>query len=108
VYEQLKHLDIAPRDITLDQIRFFAHVQKTIERAIGCYLPEPYTGPITLFRAKDEELRSINTRLHEWQKLATHIDVHLVPGNHTSMIEEPYVKDLATALAHCLLPEHHL
>ncbi|GCF08365.1 non-ribosomal peptide synthetase [Dictyobacter arantiisoli] len=106
VSEQLKQRDVAPRDVSLEQIRFFAHVQDTIERAIGHYIPQPYTGPVTLFRAKEDEVQAPGKRLNEWQTLAEQIEVHLVPGNHITMIEEPDVKDLAASLARCLDPEH--
>ncbi|GHO70187.1 hypothetical protein KSC_090790 [Ktedonobacter sp. SOSP1-52] len=107
ICDQLKQQDIAPRDVRIEQIRFFAHVHWTIEKAIDHYIPQPYTGQVTLLKASDEDAEQTNTIISNWKALATHLHVQMVPGTHITMIEEPRVKDLAQALAHYLNPEHH-
>ena len=37
-----------------------------------------------------------------WQQLAREVDVHFVPGQHHSMVKEPYVQVLAQKLNTCL------
>jgi thioesterase domain-containing protein len=37
-----------------------------------------------------------------WRKLAAGFEVHIVPGTHTSMREEPHVAELAAKLRSCL------
>ena len=117
VCEQLKQRNIAPPDIRLEQIRFFALVRETIGRAVRCYTPQLYNGgSVTLFSASEredkiqeyysEELRATGQISNGWRKLVQQgVDIHQVPGGHTTLVEEPYAKDLATALAQYLASE---
>jgi aspartate racemase len=63
------------------------------------YKPEVYPGKITLFWSSETTTRSyLDRRLH-WSELAANgFEVHAIPGDHMSMIEEPYVQVLATKL----------
>jgi amino acid adenylation domain-containing protein len=57
-----------------------------------------YPGKITLFWARDAKRDFEDNRL-AWRKLAgAGFDVHVVPGTHTSMREEPHVAELAAKL----------
>src|SRR6185503_1889192 len=48
--EQLKRLDIIPRDFDLEQVRVLVRSIKTIMTAVQTYTPQPYAGRMTLFR----------------------------------------------------------
>jgi amino acid adenylation domain-containing protein len=64
------------------------------------YVPERrvYPGKITLFWARDAKRDFEDNRLG-WRKLAgAGLEVHVVPGNHTSIREEPHVAELAAKL----------
>ena len=61
-----------------------------------------YSGRITLFWARDAESTFEDNRL-AWRRLAAGgFDLHVVPGTHTSMREEPNVASLARELTRCL------
>jgi thioesterase domain-containing protein len=63
------------------------------------YKPEPYQGKITLLWSSETTTRSyLDRRLH-WSELAGYgLEVHAIPGDHMSMIEEPHVNVLASKL----------
>jgi thioesterase domain-containing protein len=108
VYEQLKQRDIAPRDVRLEQIRFFARVWKTVGNALARYIPQPYAGQIDLFRASDANgsRQDAGQLFNGWEELALQgVRIHLVLGSHITLMEEPYIRDLAASLAACLAPE---
>jgi thioesterase domain-containing protein len=61
-----------------------------------------YPGKITFFWARDAKRDFEDNRL-AWRKLARGgFDLHVVPGAHTTMREEPHVAELAAKLRTCL------
>jgi len=57
-----------------------------------------YPGKITLFWARDAKRDFEDNRLG-WRKLArAGLEVHILPGTHTSIREEPHVAELAAKL----------
>jgi amino acid adenylation domain-containing protein len=69
------------------------------------YEPGPYDGQITLLRAIDRLLDSDEERDDHtwgWDRLASHVRVRSVPGNHATLGKEPHVRVLATHLRACL------
>ena len=61
-----------------------------------------YPGKITFFLARDAKRDFEDNRL-AWRKLAAGgFEVHVVPGGHTSMREEPHVAELAAKLRNVL------
>ena len=65
--------------------------------AIRKYVPKIYTGAVTFFSAKEEVCPEEN--LTGWRRLAQGgVKVIEVPGDHQTMIKEPYVRELAKAL----------
>jgi amino acid adenylation domain-containing protein len=68
------------------------------------YVPaqQEYPGKITFFWARDAKTSFEDNRL-AWRRIAAGgFEVHVVPGNHTSMREEPNVNLLAQELKCCL------
>jgi len=68
------------------------------------YMParQEYPGKITLFWARDAAPDFEDNRLG-WRRMAAGgFDLHVVPGTHTTMREEPYVAELAAKLKACL------
>jgi amino acid adenylation domain-containing protein len=68
------------------------------------YVParQEYPGKITFFWARDAKSDFEDNRLG-WRRLAAGgFDLHVVPGTHTSMREEPYVAELVEKLKPCL------
>jgi thioesterase domain-containing protein len=79
-------------------------VTLAIVQAEKDYIPSNkiYPGKITLFWANDAERDFEDNRLG-WKRLAAGgLDVHVVPGDHTSIREEPNVAVLVEKLKTCL------
>src|SRR5262249_35135082 len=66
------------------------------------YVVRPYPGRIILFRPSDAPFAVPTPPDRGWGSLAAGVDVHLVPGQHHSMVKEPHVQVLARELAACL------
>jgi thioesterase domain-containing protein len=68
------------------------------------YDAKPWHGSATLFRAREESALSLWTAYvvdeqHGWGRFVKGgVDVVICEGNHTTMCEEPYVRDLAQKL----------
>jgi thioesterase domain-containing protein len=72
---------------------FYANGQATYR-----YTPQNYPNQITLFKAAEQAdyLRPDPTL--GWSQLASHVQIHQVPGNHLSMLKQPHVQTLAQQL----------
>ncbi len=71
------------------------------------YVPQIYPGRITLFWASEAPvLAHTDTRLGWGEVAADGLEVHIVPGDHGSMREEPHVGILAEKLSACLQRAH--
>jgi amino acid adenylation domain-containing protein len=78
------------------------HVYNTNLAALHQYRLQPYAGRITLFNAAEADPGMITDALYAWPGLAHAIEVHIVPGNHDTMLMEPNVAVLAQKLDACL------
>ena len=66
------------------------------------YRPKPYSGKVHLFKALNPFLISYQPELPEvsWKKLVTaNLEIHEIPGNHHSILQESHLKLLAEKLA---------
>jgi thioesterase domain-containing protein len=69
----------------------------------AAYVPRPYSGRITLFKAAVGTYDDYRDRWNGWRGLASQgIEVHIVPGDHRFLLSEPHVEVLARQLAPCL------
>lgn len=69
------------------------------------YLPQVYQGRVSYFRAMEvsETDKWYVDPSVGWKKLATEgLEIHGVPGDHTTMFSEPYVQALVEQLSTCL------
>jgi thioesterase domain-containing protein/acyl carrier protein len=72
-------------------------------RAAFDYVPKPYAGQVTLFRAKERHDDDPYPYHLGWEGLAKGgLEIHEVPGSHLSMGEEPNVGTLTELLQRCL------
>jgi thioesterase domain-containing protein/acyl carrier protein len=76
-------------------------VYKNNHRAVEQYAPRPYAGRVTLLRAAETPLAAPDPTLG-WGALAAEVELHVVPGTHTSMLHEPEVRELAVRLRACV------
>jgi len=76
-------------------------VSRRHEKARKKYVPQPYPGKITLFR-NGEEIPIPRHQL-KWAELAgAGLECHALPGDHYTILLEPYVKEVAGRLRACL------
>ena len=68
--------------------------------AFNSYTPQPYPGEAVLFRAIDENHFST---LKGWKDLAVGgLEIHDIPGEHLSILQEPNVQLLAKQMRACM------
>jgi len=80
-------------------IRHLLYVIKANHQAIKNYVPKTYPGRILFFRALERDANLPTNPEHSWVNLATEgVDIHEVPGNHTSMNFSPNVEVMANFL----------
>ena len=68
------------------------------------YLPKPYAGRITMFRALADTEHQVGDDCLGWRALAASVDVRVVPGTHIDMLVEPNVTDFARIVREALEP----
>jgi thioesterase domain-containing protein/acyl carrier protein len=67
------------------------------------YLASPFPEKLTLFRCNSQELKLTNSPDLLWGNLALGgVEIHEIPGQHTTIMEEPDVRYLAEKLSLCL------
>jgi amino acid adenylation domain-containing protein len=69
--------------------------------AARTYQPQPYDGPIIVFRASEKGLSSVSQE-SAWKSLAPQIEIYEVSGHHGNIVDEPQVRLLADELKACL------
>lgn len=74
----------------------------TNSRATLKYTPSAYPKAITLFRTKEALSKSDDPTLGWNQIVASGVQVHLIPGNHLTMLKKPHVEILAELLGNYL------
>jgi thioesterase domain-containing protein/NRPS condensation-like uncharacterized protein/acyl carrier protein len=94
------------RDAPLPYSMREAVINKAIVSSVRTYVPQPYPGKITLFRANAtiylSEDGSDNDEVG-WTKVAGGgLEIYKVPGEHNTLLAEPHVRTLAPILIQCL------
>lgn len=103
VLEHAKRAGLVPSDIEVSQAQPFIELCKAAFRATRIYVPHHYPGRITLFKAGQELGETSSDPTLGWSEWAAGgVDVHVVPGNHATMVYKPYVEVLAEKLRACL------
>jgi len=94
--ELAKSAGVVPADVSVAYLRrLFAVFQNNV-RAIRSHRAAAYDGEIRLFAAQERRTSDPAT---VWSKLALgSVEVHIVPGNHYSMLKPPHVQTLAQQL----------
>jgi acyl transferase domain-containing protein/thioesterase domain-containing protein/acyl carrier protein len=99
VFEQMKAAALVPADVDPTEARRFLAIWKANMRALERYVPRRYEGRLLFIRAG--EWLAFNPQRPElpWIDLAADgIEIHVVPGNHHTMINNPHVEVLARLL----------
>jgi len=110
--ERLKIVNLLPHEASTTQARGFLQVFKANAQALAHYnLQEVYPTRITLLRASEfhpEDTTLPTENLLEdptwgWGQLSAEpVEIHVVPGDHLTMMAEPHVQVLAERLRACL------
>ena len=80
-------------------IRHLFNVFKTNFRAMQSYLPPVYGDRVTLFKASEQFAQDYQDPTMGWGQLTTkEVEIHIVPGNHYTIIGKPHVQVLAERL----------
>ena len=69
------------------------------------YRPEPIPDKLFLFRASERDTRIADDPQNGWHGLAGKVIVETLAGSHKSIMIEPQVLALASAIESCL--RHH-
>jgi amino acid adenylation domain-containing protein len=106
--ERLIRVNLLPSDAGIMLVRGLVQVYMASLKAHRSYLPEGVLPTrIALFRAQDidekegdieELLQMLKEPTLGWKEMSGTVDVHVVPGNHMTMMAIPHVKVLAEQL----------
>jgi thioesterase domain-containing protein/aryl carrier-like protein len=107
VMEKLREADFLPPGTGPEQLIRVLDVYRANTRAARAYVAKPWPERIVFFRTGEvtEEGPASNPRREPdlgWGRVTAGVDIHVVPGEHLTMVAEPYVQELARQLAHCL------
>jgi amino acid adenylation domain-containing protein len=95
-------VEMVARNVAGAAARLPAHHRKIIEihfAALRRYVPGPYAGRVTLFRAEQPPLICTYDPTLGWDRLAAGgVQVHLVPGGHYGILHESNVPVLVRQL----------
>nr|WP_318781269.1 non-ribosomal peptide synthetase [Amazonocrinis nigriterrae] len=108
--EQLQMVNLLPPNVGVKQLRGLIEVFKANHETACVYRPQViYPAQIKFFKAS--EIDVVNNGKPEifkelalgWNKLSAQpLDIHFVPGNHLTMLNEPHVQILAEQLKICI------
>jgi iturin family lipopeptide synthetase A len=113
VASKLERANLLPPEFGSKHLRGFLNVCKGLSKAFEHFSPEKiYPGKITFFKSSEvhnddfaaPELAEIRKDpALGWAQFCTEtIEVHMVPGDHVSMLTEPHVQILAERLQSCI------
>ena len=103
VWETARKANWVYPEFTLPLFKQFVHVLRVHTNAMRQYVPKTYNGRVTLFRAAEQSDSSPPEADMGWGRLAAGgVDVQIVPGDHLSMLQEPYVEVLSERINACL------
>lgn len=103
VLEQAKSASLVPQEIEVSQAQRFVQLLKSDFRATQDYVLRRYPSHVTLFKASEELAGTSSDPTLGWSEWAAGgVEVHVVPGNHATMVYKPHVAVLAEKLKVCL------
>jgi aspartate racemase len=83
--------------------KVFQDVKESNYLAFKRYVTKPYSGKVTVFMAAQHRPSTAEFLQTAWNDLAKGgVELHEVPGDHVTMIEEPHAEALAQSLRKCL------
>ncbi|GER91704.1 hypothetical protein KDW_58660 [Dictyobacter vulcani] len=102
-WKQARQTNLLPADTGFEQFKRIAYINCRNLLAVKQYQPAVYSGPMAFFRSSEVlELFAgqPNALTGGWERLCqAEITTHVVPGKHSEMVDEPYVRELARLLS---------
>ncbi len=81
----------------------YARSAMSNNRAKKTYVPKPYPGKVTLFRARRGHILTSSESTLGWGQIALGgVEIRDIAGEHDFIVEQPYVQTLARELRSCL------
>jgi thioesterase domain-containing protein len=80
----------------------YIQLEDQIWKAGQNYVPKPYPGKMTLFRATTQPVGIVEDPTLGWRGLSAELEIHDVTGHHGSIVTEPFVRELAAKLEECM------
>jgi len=107
VMDQLIKVQALPPEANISDLRIFLHATRKRMLSLAEYTLLPYSGPITLIRARDidsadRENVSDDMTLGFGKLCAEKVRVYFAPGTHHNMVFPPHVQGLAEILKKCI------
>ncbi|HKV13044.1 MAG TPA: thioesterase domain-containing protein, partial [Thermoanaerobaculia bacterium] len=84
--ERAREAGLLPPDFAPAAARRILELVKSHLRIARTDRPQPYEGHVTFFAAAEQPPEAGDDPAHGWGEIAGEIDVHRVPGSHTTMI----------------------
>ena len=103
--------DSLPTEVEVKRLRKLLDTSRSNHRAAARYVPQTYPRRLTLFRSAEilpEDVGDERFKIYEdpalgWAQLSSEpVDIHVIPGNHFTLLVEPHVRALAARLKTCL------
>ncbi len=83
--------------------RDLKNVRAAALRAERQYVAQTYPGRVTLFRARETDLAYVDEQVKGWESVSLGgVEVHEIPGDHATMMQDPQVRQLAAQIRVCL------
>jgi thioesterase domain-containing protein len=83
--------------------RDLKNVRAAALRAERQYVAQAYPGRVTLFRARETDLAYVDEQVKGWESVSLGgVEVHEIPGDHATMMQDPQVRQLAAQIRVCL------
>ena len=108
LHERLKQVDFLPSQADIKHFRGFVEVYKANLQMRYTAPSTPITTPITLFRSRDEQPHALQSDSAKeiraakemgWRQFSAQtVDVHVISGDHLTMMRWPNVASLAERL----------
>ncbi|MGD1704335.1 amino acid adenylation domain-containing protein [Dapis sp. BLCC M229] len=100
IFKEGTRLQLLPPEIGLEQMQQLFAVYQANSLASYCYVPQPFSGRITIFCAEEQLEQLAEEQIQGWSSLAASgINIHKIPGDHFSMIaSEALAKELSPYL----------
>jgi len=103
VLQQAKNAGLIPAELDISEAGRFVDILRSNLRATQAYELRRYPGRIEFFKAREAPADAPPDPTMGWSEWAGGgVEVHVVPGNHASMMYAPHVEVLAKALTLCL------